>query len=148
MALINVAEGRVEDLFSLRPRLEEIYDKISENDTNPFTAESTKATLDEIWEQHKARSIVLKPLREAGRIREIIQGRGSIPVRLDRNHIVGSARADGIAFSSYFFLPGFVGYTESTAHYGIQIRHSRKKNSKSTYHLSDITAWTETNEFS
>lgn len=71
----------MDELFELKKGLETLYDLLTPSDisVSPFTAAETKTILDKVWDGSKTSAI--RPSRDVGRIREIVQGRTTISVR-------------------------------------------------------------------
>ena len=76
--LLTAAHGLPEGLFSLRPKLEALFDALEAGGQSPFAAETTGEILDKVWKQAGAEG--LKALDERERVREIVQGRVKLPV--------------------------------------------------------------------
>jgi hypothetical protein len=77
---LMVVHNAVEELFTLRPRLEQLYDILGANGQCPFTGESTKSILDKVWEKNKRTARVEK--NQAERVRDVVHGREKLPVRM------------------------------------------------------------------
>ena len=66
----------------MRQPLEKLYDLITPSDSSsPFVSAETSPVLDRVWAASKASKTMSHPVTQVGRIRDIVQGRGTISVR-------------------------------------------------------------------